>query len=188
MNQLVKNRTLNIIVIILLVANIASFGFFWLRQTGQLKNEPMAQRGEAVEFLVRELKMTDAQRNELKRLRSEHRETIAPLKKQQEELKDSFFALVKNDSVPQSDINDLLSRMGSIDKEIDLVTLNHFKAIRKICTIEQQPKFDEIIQQAIRMMPTGPKGPPRNGDRPPPRGEEGPTPNGEDGPPPPPQD
>lgn len=174
MNQLLKNRTLNFIVIVLLIANITSIGLFWLRQE---KNKPGGnQRGEVVEFLVRELKMNETQKAQLIALRQQHRADMQSLRANQELFKDALFGLVKQDQATDAEINSALEKVATADKVIDLITLNHFKAIRKICTAEQQTKFDEIIQEALHMMRTG--GPPS------PNGEQGPPPHMEQGPPP----
>ncbi|KAF0240864.1 MAG: hypothetical protein FD183_903, partial [Chitinophagaceae bacterium] len=153
MNQLLKNRTLNIIVIVLLIANITSIGLFWLRQE---RNKPGGnQRGEVVEFLVRELKMNETQKAQLIKLRQQHRASIQSLRKNQEMLKDAFFGLVKQEQAKDAEINSALEKVATADKAIDLITLNHFKAIRKICTAEQQTKFDKIVQEALHMMRPG---------------------------------
>jgi len=186
MNQLLKNRTLNIIVIVLLIANITSIGLFWLRQE---RNKPGGnQRGEVVEFLVRELKMNETQKAQLIELRKQHRANVQSIRKNQELLKDAFFGLVRQEQATDAEINSALEKVATADKAIDLVTLNHFKAIRKICTAEQQIRFDEIIQEALHMMrPGGPPQPNREQGPPPPNGEQGPPPHMEQGPPPPPQ-
>jgi Spy/CpxP family protein refolding chaperone len=56
-------------------------------------------------------------------------------------------------------VNELADSIVSIQKQIELVTFYHFQKVRAICTAEQQQKFDEVIDEAIRML--GPKPPPR---------------------------
>ena len=193
MNQLTKNRSLNIIVIILLVANIVSFGIFWWRQSSsEINNQiPPPRMSKGGDYLTNELKFSAKQQNAFEALRSEHRNTVDPIRKEIEQFKNDFFGLVKNDTVSESTINNAWNNIASSEKEMDLITLNHFKAVRKICDSGQKIKFDQIIQEAIMRIHNRPQGPPPpQGHNPPPDGQrpqpdgQGPPPEGQRPPPP----
>ena len=98
MDQLNKNRFLNIVVIVLLVANLITFGIFWARQT-LAKNDERRElprdennRG-AVDFLSRELNFTDTQSNQFEQLKTAHRGSQEPLRRKIEKAKFDFFGL-----------------------------------------------------------------------------------------------
>ncbi len=193
MNQLAKNRNLNIIVIILLFANIISFGIFWWRQSlPENSNQfPLPRMNKGGDFLTNELKFSVTQLNAFEALRNEHRNAVDPIRKEIEQYKNEFFGLVKNDTASEATISNVWNKIASAEKMLDITTLNHFKEVRKICDTSQKIKFDQIIQEAIMRMRSRPQGPPPpQGHRPPPEGQ-GPPPDGqgpppvEQGPPPP---
>ena len=209
MDQHNKNRFLNIVILILLIANLTTFGIFWARQT-LTKNEERRElpRDEnnrsAIDFLSHELNFTDAQRNQFEQLKTEHRKLQEPNRHKIEKAKFDFFGLVKNDTVNSTMINEAWGKIAILEKEMDVNTLNHFKLVRKICDSIQKIKFDSIIQKAIIQMRPKPNGRPlqnqisidsnqhdrkrrpKNLDRefgPPEGGEFGPPEKGEFGPP-----
>ncbi len=171
MNQLSKNRNLNIIVIILLVANIISFGIFWWRQSSSenLNQLPPPRMNKGGDYLTNELKFSATQLNAFEALRNEHRNTVDPIRKEIEQYKNDFFGLVKNDTVSETTISNAWNKVASAENLLDVTTLNHFKAVRKICDSAQKIKFDQIIQESIMRMRNRPQGPPPpRGHRPPP--------------------
>ncbi|TAH13039.1 MAG: periplasmic heavy metal sensor [Sphingobacteriia bacterium] len=200
MNQLTKNRGLNIIVIVLLIANIVSFGIFWWRQSMPEKNNqfPPPIMNKGVDYLTHELNFSSTQQTAFEALRNEHRSAVDPIRKDIEQYKNDFFALVKNDTASSITINNAWNKIATAEKEMDITTLNHFKSVRQICDSAQKIKFDQIIQDAIIQMRNRPKGPPPpDGQRPhpkdhrPPPDGKGPAPQGHRPPPdgqgPPPQ-
>lgn len=178
MNQFTKNRSLNIIVIVLLVANIASFGVFWWRQSSPERNNqfPVPSMNKGADYLSSELKFSTTQQTAFEALRNKHRNAFDPIRKDIEQYKNDFFGLVKNDTVSETTINIAWNKIASLEKTSDVITLNHFKAVRKICDSAQKIKFDQIIQASILRMRNRPQGPPPPmGHRPPPN-EQGPPP------------
>ncbi len=165
MDQLNKNRFLNIIIIILLIANLTTFGIFWSRQT-QTKNEERREfprevnNKGAIDFLSYELNFTDAQRNQFEQLKTEHRKLQEPIRRKIEKTKFDFFGLVKKDTVTNEMINEAWDKVALVEKEIEVNTMNHFRLVRKICDSVQKMKFDSIIQKAIIQLRPKPKGQP----------------------------
>ena len=138
MDQLNKNRLLNIIVIVLLIANLSTFGIFWARQSvtkneyqKELPRDENNRRG--VDFLSNELKFSVAQRNKFEQLKTEHRNMQDPIRIKIEKAKFDFFGLVKNDTVTSANINEAWGIVALFEKEMDVKTLNHFQLVRKIC-------------------------------------------------------
>jgi len=158
-------------VILLLVANAATIAMFWLNKKQHLPQS----KGTPKYFLIKELKLDTAQQAQLETLVKEHRKAADQLRKKIKGAKESFFDLLKHANVSDSAKQYAAKGVSSYTEELDLLTLNHFQKIRALCTVEQQKKFDEIIQQVTRMMghprppagPDGPKGPPRDGPPPP---------------------
>lgn len=211
MDQLNKNRFLNIVIIILLIANLTTFGVFWTRQT-LTKNEDREDlprddnNRKGVDFLSNELKFSDAQRNQFEQLKTEHKNLQEPIRDKIEKAKNDFFGLVKNDTITGLMINEAWDKVALLEKQMDVNTLSHFHLLRKICDSVQKIKFDSIIQKAIFQMRPKQQGlPPQDqmprkdlkkprrerqsqpdGEFEPPEGREfGPPDGGEFGPPPP---
>lgn len=184
MNNGTKNKLLTWLVVLLLIANAATITMFWL---GKRRQEGQSPKGTPQNFLVSELKLDAKQQEQLNLLVKEHRQAVGQLREKIKGAKDHLFDLIKETNVTDSVKKSAAAAVSVITEEIDLLTLNHFQQVRKLCMAEQQQKFDEIIHQVTSMMgqqrpmrPGGPGGPPPrglNGERPPP-------PDGEKMPPP----
>jgi len=151
-----REKFLKRIIALLVLINIATLAFMWMQQD---KQQP---RGEgALEYLTKELKLSDAQQQQFKALRDEHRASHKTLRKKRKKLHDDFFdALKGNDSLL---VDRLADSIAAFQKVQELSTFYHFKKIRAICREEQKKKFDELIKETMMKMappPPGHIGPP----------------------------
>lgn len=142
----VKNKWLLWAVIILIIANVALLATIWLFHHRQTRHVSPA------EFLVKELKFDDKQKDQLHQLANEHHRQAEKIQMQIRDARDSFFQMLK-----QPEINDSAKKIMSANiaaklQELDLLTFDHFKQVRSICSPDQQKKFDEIIQNVLQMM------------------------------------
>jgi Spy/CpxP family protein refolding chaperone len=154
MNPLFKNKFFNSLVILLMIANIITIGLFWWNN---YNHQPphrigMERNIGPADFIPSELKMTEMQTQQWTHLKEEHRASVPLLRKNIEQAKDAFFKLVKTETPADSAINSAWEIVNIAEKAIHINTLQHFNAIRKICTPEQKKRFDEIIEQAIKNM------------------------------------
>ncbi len=144
------------IIALLVLINIATLSYMWI-QAG--KEQP---RGEgALEYLTKELNLSEAQQQQFKALRDEHRVSHKPLRQKGKKLHDDFFdALKGNDSLL---VERMADSIAAFQKVQELSTFYHFKQIRAICTEEQKKKFDGLIKETMMKMappPSGQMGPP----------------------------
>lgn len=172
MSLVSKNKLLTWLVALLLVANAATIAMFWLNR----KPKPPQPKGQPNEFLVKELKLDSTQQQQLDVLVKEHRRAVEELRGKVKAAKDSLFAFVKEANVSDSAKQAVAAVASRYTEQIDVLTLNHFQKVRALCRPDQQQRFDEIIQDVIRMMgqprpPMGPGGRPGGPGRP-----EGPPP------------
>jgi hypothetical protein len=174
MNTITKSKILSILVIILLIANMTSMAIFWLKKD---QRPPRNGGGNTADFLIKELKLDSAQQKLYQQLREEHRDQLEKLKEETRNSKDAFFNLLNKDAVSESDLQTAAANAATKQQQIDIITFNHFKKVRGICNDEQKKKFDEIIQEALRMQ--GPGAPDQHQGPPPMNGHNGPP-----GPPP----
>jgi len=157
-------RFLKITIIVLLLVNIATLCFMWVshnRHGGAHLPPPHHGRGgpNAFEFLVHELKLDESQVKQFEEMRNQHHKNVQDVQEKSHDMHHRFFDLLaKNDSTSAVQLAD---SMAQYQKQIELLTFNHFMKVRAICKPDQQKKFDEVINEALRMMapPKGPGGP-----------------------------
>jgi hypothetical protein len=196
MNYFSKNRIWGLAVLLLVLVNIATLVTFWIMRGRNPLNQE-GPRKEVVDFIVTELKLDSSQKKQFIFLKEEHQQQIRTIKDSIRKAKDDLFGLLKDPNASEESIASASKITAALEAEIDQVTFRHFQKLRKICSPEQQKKFDEIIDRVVHSIGSGqpggrPPGPPPNGagpidgrpDGPPPGG----PPPGEEGnrPPPPP--
>jgi len=177
MNHPTKNKLLTGLVILLLAANAATIAVFWLSKPKQ----PRGPKGNPAEFLVKELALDNKQQEQLNVLVKAHREGAQQLREKIKEAKEAFFNLLKEPAIADSTKHNAAKAVSSITEQLDIMTWDHFKQVRELCTTEQQKKFDEIIHQVTGIIgqqrpPMGPgserpPGRPGADNHPPPPGE-----------------
>ncbi|APZ46828.1 hypothetical protein BW723_11275 [Polaribacter reichenbachii] len=167
-----KSKLLPILLVVLILLN--GVLIFMLIKKPHLNRKNNAERG----FLIEQLQFSEEQQEKFKSLDNIHRKKMLNfdqrIRKQKDILFNSFADETKN-------IDSLATVAGNLEIKKELEVFHFFKSVRKICTSEQQKKFDVIINNAIK----------GNNSRPPVNGEnhlprrEGMPPRGEGMPPPP---
>lgn len=180
MNNLTNNRWLSVITLLLLTANIVTLALLWTNKKAGGREEEKFPRpqGQVFEYLTHELKLDAAQQETYRKLRDEHQGGQKAIQDSIRKAKDEFFALLHQPAVSDSMIRMYSGKAVNAEQRLDEFTFRHFQKLRAICNAEQQKRFDEIIQDALRRMaPPRRQGPPPPGMRPP-EGEGPPPPPG----------
>jgi len=157
-----NSKFLKIVIIILLIINICTLGFIWTHHH-MGPPPPHDHGGNAGDFLQHELKLNDQQQKQFDQLRDEHHEEAEQLQKEGRELHRKFFDLLHS-TADSATVLQLAASIADNQKQMEMMTFNHFKKVRALCTPDQQKRFDEVIDEAMRMMapkPPGREGPPR---------------------------
>ena len=148
MSTQTKSKLYILIIGILLVTNIAVL-FFFLNG----KHDPPkggrggGDKGSAMmkDFLKNDVGFNDQQIQQYDTLSKQHRDKskadFDSLKVSKEEQFKELGAKGFSDSV----IAEMVNRSAENQKMMEEKMLNHFAAIRKICTAAQQPKFDSLF-------------------------------------------
>jgi len=89
------------------------------------------------------------------------------------ELRKTLFNNIKN-GVGGINADSVAQLIADNQKAIEMVTYDHFRQVRTICTDAQKTSFDKIIVDVIRSMNGGMRGGPPHG-----RDEDGPRPPGD---------
>ena len=161
MNNFTNNRWLTVVTLLLLTANIITLALLWTTKNKDRGDMRPAPGGQVFEFLTKELKLDEQQQEAYKKLRDEHQQARRGIQDNIRMAKDDFFALLKNPDVSDSVLHVYSGRAVAADQQLDEFTFRHFQKLRAICNAEQQKKFDDIIQEALRRMaPAKRRGPP----------------------------
>ena len=172
MSYFTKERTLFLIIIILVLVNIGSIGSIWL---WKLKDRPclpppppQSEKQDGRKFLTEELKLNPSQVEKFEALREEHFKLTSKYNEEMRKNKDDLFSLL-NQNVPDSNkASEIASKIGELQKQIDIATFNHFAKLREICDDTQKTKFGKIIEDVLRKMAPPPPHPPGAPPQPPP--------------------
>jgi len=143
MKNILKNKFITWLIAFLIVANVASLIHFWAENfRNQRDHSPM-------EYLATQLKFTESQRDAYFNMASEHNESARPIRKQIKKDKEFFFDLLKSDTIIDSVRNNAALKISLSIQSLDILTFEHFKNVRALCTEEQKVKFDELIQNMV---------------------------------------
>ncbi len=158
---------------LLVLCNIGLILTIWLKP-----GKDIAQYRETPrDYVIRNLNFSDGQIQKYEVLIKAHRTAMRSLNDEANEYRTSLFANLKNGQKADNNTDSLTTLIINTQKEIELVTYNHFAEVRALCTDAQKTEFDNIIGDVIKKMNGRPPHPPHEGHGPPPP---------HDGPPPPP--
>jgi len=148
-----RNRNLIFIIAALLLTNIAVLVYFlWIKQPTTEGGGHGRPRIDMADRLKDSVGFNDEQVAQFKKLKDEQWATIRPLFDEMRKAKDSLFKLISDPDVSDSVINKTSDVIAQKQKALDLQTFNHFKKVRALCTPDQQPKYDSLIQRMFRKM------------------------------------
>ena len=153
-----KSKLYLLIIGILLITNIAMVFFFLDKKEDSKKGRGNNDKSAMMkEFLQKEIGFDAGQIQLYDTLSKRHKEKMKTdfdaLKKNKEEQFKELGAKGFSDSV----IAEMVNRSAENQKMMEEKMLNHFAAIRKICTTAQQPKFDSLFYKIWKKKPEGKK-------------------------------
>jgi protein CpxP len=152
-----KSKLLPVLLVILILLNGVLI-FMLIKKPHENKRHQQEKN-----FLIEELQFTDIQKDKFLSFDTVHRENMMHLEQQIRKQKDVLFNSFSDGVV---NIDSLGALIGGLEGKKDVEIFVFFKSVRKICTKDQQEKFDKIISKATK---GGKKGPPRGRRMPPPK-------------------
>ncbi len=149
-----KTRTLLLIAAILLLANIALLVFcVWMREAPRRSLRGERSANGLSGFLQKDIGFGPDQMKQFDQLRRDHRNKMRPLFDSLRASKRRFYKLINDQIAGDSVMNSSLAAIGEKQQAIDREVLQHFKAIRNLCTTDQQARYDSLVQRFLgRMM------------------------------------
>ena len=139
MNTQPKSKTLIIVIGVLLVANIVLLSYFLLNKPADKRPE---RKSPMTGYLKNEIGFTNEQMAQFDTVKSQHRREIKKLYDAMKSNKVKEFKKVGEDHFSDSSITSAAAYSSSKQMELEVLMLQHLKAIRSICTPVQQAKFD----------------------------------------------
>lgn len=113
-------------------------------------------------FLTEQLQFSKVQTEKFRNLDAIHKEKMMELDHQIRFQKDILFNSFGDKNI---NIDSLVHITGTLEAKKNLEVFTFFNSVKNICTKEQQEKFNEIINKAIKI---GKPGPPEKGGNHPP--------------------
>lgn len=155
------NKNLLIIIAVLLLTNIGVLAYFlWYKKPPEKQEQHDNRNNGIADQLQKEVGFTPEQLEQYKQLRDKQRGTIRPMYDEMRKAKDSLFRLLKDSVISDSATRVASDRIAERQKMLDLQTFTYFRKVRELCTTEQLPKYDSLIQNMFSKM----NRPPRRAD------------------------
>jgi protein CpxP len=144
-----KNRSLILLIVILLLTNIAVLAYFLWPKTPEKLSGPDRNRYKLLEPLKNEVGFSDSQIAEYKKIRDGRAGRIKGKVDDLRRVRDSLYILLSVDKPDESSLNRAADSIAYRQKLLDLETFEHFKLLRKICTPDQEVKYDSMVQRIV---------------------------------------
>jgi protein CpxP len=140
-----KTKFLIILVLLLLVLNAVTL-FFLLGKKDSPKNRPGGGRPYS-EYLTKKLNLDTTQVAQLKELRDKHKQELGELWKEDRQLQEAKFVLLKEGSTDSLKLDSLLTLIVANKKKFELAFHNHFLQIRALCRPDQVELFNNTLDE-----------------------------------------
>jgi periplasmic protein CpxP/Spy len=141
-----KSKLYLLIIGILLITNIVMLFFLLDNKTGDKRGNRGGNRGAMMKgFLQKEIGFNDQQLQQYDTLSKQQREKMKADFEAIKNNKEKQFKELGSKGFSDSVIADIVNQSAEKQKTMEMQMLNHFAEIRKICTAEQQPKFDSLF-------------------------------------------
>jgi protein CpxP len=151
-----SKKAITFLIIALFTLNLVTLGYLWLGRNHHGDHGPGHEGGPGA-FLIRELQLNEEQKEVFEKLKHEHHHLVMQIQDSMHLLREPYFNELNNADLHKADSLERL--IGQKQASIEHITFDHFRKVRAICNPEQQKKFDQIIQEALRMMAPPPGGP-----------------------------
>lgn len=160
MSYLKNHRLLLLIISVLLIANIGLLYLYVFNKPApppRLTEQEM--REKAKEKVRKEVGLNDEQLVIYDSLRNKQFERMRPLFEELTKSKENFFNQIYKNEAGDSAINRYAVVIGEKQQAVDISTYRYLQSIKELCNEEQRPKMDSFIQQIVKRICGGRRGP-----------------------------
>ena len=155
-----KQRTVtNVLLLALLVFNVGFVGSWWY---GHWKAHRMMREehkhfsghgSKAGMFLAKQLGLNDEQVQKLEALRKEHFDKIGLMEAAVDRNEKNMMDALMANPTDSAKANMCADSVGILKADIQKELFSHFSSIKKICTPEQNAKFDSLVKEMMAEFP-----------------------------------
>ena len=140
----IKIKICGALVLILFLINIGLLSFIY-----QSNNQhPHSKRNR--NLIIEKLKLSDSQITKYDSLIKIHRNGINPAQHQLMDLKNTLYSNLKSER--NTEVNDsIILEINKIQNHIEHIHMNHFVAIKSICTAQQQTLYNELTTELAKL-------------------------------------
>ena len=140
-----KNKIFLVIIAILLIANIAMLTLFLQKKEPDNGNHRPDRKAFIANFLKDEIGFTTQQLVKYDSLSNQQHEKIKALFDTMRNNKTQQFKQLAVGNFTDSTINTVADQSAAAQKIMEVQMFNHIKAVRQLCTPQQQPAFDSLF-------------------------------------------
>ena len=167
MDLIKRNKTLTVLVIILIIMNASVLSIIWLNSPNEtlLPPPPPKHRspGDMVKFLKKELRLSDEQVSAFIQLRQKHFMEVNKIGQEMHGLKKQLMENIFTSNEINAD--SLSSEIGQLQSKLELITYKHFNELKKVCGEEQAIKLRKLLggffrDREVKKPPLGDPPPP----------------------------
>ncbi len=141
--------------LVLLVLNLTLIVFLLLKPLAD-HHRMQKEGGDPGRFIVEKLKFNSTQETAFDKLRTAHHDSIEILQAEGKKLRKSFFDGLISDAADTTKVI-MADKIAVNQKQIELLTYNHFVEVKKLCTPEQKIIFNDIIHEVIQNLQRPPR-------------------------------
>lgn len=137
-----------ILVVVLVLNNIAMLIYF---TRGKKEEAPKSRSDRQVEYIRKEMKLTDEQLERYKALRSYRDSIVRPLN---DSLRVAKMRMIDHlrlppDAVPDSALDRVAAEIADRQKPIEKEFYNHFRRVQALCNPEQLKTLDSMLVRMV---------------------------------------
>ncbi len=145
------NKLLIFATIALLAINLVLAYFLWNNKRGH-RGKDRERKQERGDWIVKELNLDDHQKEEHKRIKDAHFNSMKPVFDSITTARKALYDLIRNPASNDSTIAVYSNKIGSYHAEITRLTFAHFRHIRSILNPAQQNKLDTFMLKVVNDM------------------------------------
>ena len=156
-----KNLPLYILLIFLIIVNV----FFLVNYLGRPNFENDNQSKDPASFLTDQLGFSESQIKAIEVINRKQHKNMVAINNDVRRLKDELFNKLSNETVNDSAVDAIATKIGLKQKDMDKMAFYHFRSIQKICNTKQKEKFKQIMKDALKRGVGGRNSPPPKGEQ-----------------------
>ena len=153
-----KTKLLTITVIGLLLINLGTLGFLFLKDHTAFKprhdDRPMPR-----EIIIEKLHFDVGQQKEYDKLISIHQSEISALDENIRNTKNKLYSQLSQNEVRVKFKDSLINLLNSYQKQIEETHFKHFESIKKLCHQDQMSEFKNLTDELGRIFSPKPRMP-----------------------------